>query len=459
MLTYQDLEQARNENRLKDFLLQAMREHESSDERRVAQIGNDYMRQLNTTITNYRKLIYDVNGQAHLDTYSANYQCANNFYKIIITQLVHYLLGNGVTFDKPDTKERLGGSAFDTTLMRIVTDALAEGRSDGYINNGKVLEFRVREFYAFPDEETGAFRAGIRYWQLAPNKPLRLTLYLEDGYIDFIKRTGEELIVMDGFDIDRPRPYIEIIQQTPRDAATDGDMLITGMNYDGFPVVPCYGNYNRQAEIVGKRQHIDCYDLIESGFANNVDEASYIYWILNNAGGMDDIDLAEFRRKMAAMHVAKTDDDTSITAHTVDMPTEARETLLNRLERDIFTDAMALNVHDIAAGNVTATAIRAASTPLDQRADELETCVTEFIQGLLKLLGIEDTPRFQRFRLTNQEEETAMVMSAAQYLDAQTVLEKLPWITPEEVQVVMDRKANEDMSRYDTAVNGEDDVE
>lgn len=448
MLTYQDLEAARNENRLTSFLLNAIQQHESSDERKWAQMGNDYVRQLNTTITNYRKLIYDVNGQAHLDTYSANYQCANNFYKINITQLVHYLLGNGVTFDKPDTKERLGGSTFDTTLMRIVTNALAEGRSDGYINNGKILEFRVKEFYAFPDEETGAFRAGIRYWQLASNKPLRITLYLEDGYIDFIRRVGGALTVMDGFDIDRPRPYIEIVQQTPRDAATDGEAIVIGQNYGSFPIVPCYGNYNCQAELVGKRQHIDCYDLIESGFANNIDEASYIYWILNNAGGMDDIDLAEFKRKMAALHVAKTDDDTSITAHTVDMPTESRETLLNRLERDIFTDAMALNVHDIAAGNVTATAIRAASTPLDQRADELETCVTEFIQGLLKLLGIEDTPRFQRFRLTNQEEETAMVMSAAQYIDAQTILEKLPWITPEEVQIILDRKANEDISRY-----------
>lgn len=451
MLTYQDLVQAWSEGRLTSFLISAMQAHESSDERKIAKIGDDYMRQLNTTITNYRKLIYDVNGQARLDTYGANYQCASNFYKIIITQLVHYLLGNGVTFDKPDTKERLGGSEFDTRLMRIVTNALAEGRSDGYINNGRVLEFRVREFYSFPDEETGLFRAGIRYWQLEADKPLRLTLYLENGYLEFIRRKGEELTLMDGYSLDRPRPYIEIIQQTPRDAAIEGDSVITGQNYDGFPIVPCYGNYNRQAEIVGKRQHIDCYDLIESGFANNVDEASYIYWILNNAGGMDDIDLAEFRRKMAALHVAKTDDETSISAHTVDMPTEARETLLNRLERDIFTDAMALNIHDIAAGNVTATAIRAASTPLDQRADELETCVTEFIQGLLKLLGIEDTPRYQRFRLTNQEEETAMILSAAQYLDTQTVLEKLPWITPEEVQVILDRKMSEDVSRYETA--------
>ena len=198
--------------------------------------------------------------------------------------------------------------------------------------------------------------------------------------------------------------------------------------------------------------------MIESGFANNVDEASYIYWILNNACGMDDVDLAEFKRKMMSLHVAKTNDETSISAHTVDMPTEARETLLNRLERDIYTDAMALNIHDISAGSVTATAIRAASTPLDQRADELETCVIDFIQGLLALIGVEDTPHFRRFRLTNQEEETAMVLSAAQYLDTRTLLEKLPWLTPEEVDTVMDRRADEEIDRYEPATEEEDDV-
>ena len=458
MLTYQDLLQAQAESRLLAFLTTAMQAHESSPEKHIAQIGSDYMRQQNTTITNYRKIIYDINGQAKLDTYSANYQCASNFYKTNITQLVHYLLGNGVNFDKPDTKDKLGGESFDTLLVRIVTNALAEGSSNAYFNNGKIYEFRVREYYAFPDEETGAFRAGIRYWQLAPDKPLRLTLYLEDGYIEFIRRKGEELRLMDGFELDRPKPYIEIVSQSPRDAELNIDAVTIGQNYNGFPIVPCYGNYNKQAEIVGKRQHIDCYDLIESGFANNVDEASYIYWILNNACGMDDVDLAEFKRRMMSLHVAKTNDETSISAHTVDMPTEARETLLNRLERDIYTDAMALNIHDISAGSVTATAIRAASTPLDQRADELETCVIDFIHGLLALIGVEDTPHFRRFRLTNQEEETAMVLSAAQYLDTRTLLEKLPWLTPEEVDTVMDRRADEDIDRYEPVTEEEDNV-
>ena len=42
------------------------------------------------------------------------------------------------------------------------------------------------EFAALQDEETSAIRAGVRFWQLADNKPLRATLYEEDGYTEYV---------------------------------------------------------------------------------------------------------------------------------------------------------------------------------------------------------------------------------------------------------------------------------
>ena len=41
------------------------------------------------------------------------------------------------------------------------------------------------------DEENGALRAGIRYWQVDETKPLRLTLYEEDGFTEYIKRKDD----------------------------------------------------------------------------------------------------------------------------------------------------------------------------------------------------------------------------------------------------------------------------
>lgn len=64
----------------------------------------------------------------------------------------------------------------------------------------------------------------------------------------------------------------------------DGTELLAYQNYPGFPIIPMYGNRAKQSELVGQREAIDCYDLIKSGFANTVDDASVIYWTISNAG-------------------------------------------------------------------------------------------------------------------------------------------------------------------------------
>ena len=40
-----------------------------------------------------------------------------------------------------------------------------------------------------------------------------------------------------------------------------------------------------------------------------------------------------------------------------------------------------------------------------------------------------------------------MVLSAANYLDNETLLNHLPWLTPEEVQMIMKRNNEQDMAR------------
>ena len=444
MLTYQDYIKAKEEGDALNFVWRVIGDYCGSEQYRTAQIGDDYMHQKNTTISEFRRLLYDINGKAQLDTISPNYKLPSSYYKTNIVQLTQYLLANGVNFEKDDTKEALGGAPFDITLSKIVRKALAQGVCYGYYSDKKVTMFSALEFAPLVDEETGSIRAGVRWWTLGGSKPMRITLYTEDGYVELVRDKDGGIRPMDGYDIDKPRAYVELKVQ----AEADDTAIIEGRNYAGLPIVPCYGNFDRVAEIVGKRFNIDAYDLIKSGEANNVDEASYIYWAVQNAGGMDDVDFAEFLRRVRTLHVANVDDTQSATPHTLNVPVQEREMILTRLEQDIYNDAMTVNMHDIAAGNVTATAIKAAFARQDYRTDELEYCVLEFLDGLLALAGIDDTAKFNRNRMTNDPEITQMVLSCADYLDTETILEKLPFLAPEEVQAVMDRKAEEDMERF-----------
>lgn len=443
MLTYQDYLTAKEQNGVAAFIERAINEHKASPAYQTAVNAEEYMRQQNTTIMSVRRLLYDAMGKAHVDTFSANYKVPSNFFKINITQLNQHLTANGVSFDEPTTKERLGGTAFDTALSKLSRLALVEGMSFGFLDDDQVRVFAFTEFCPLFDEEDGALKAGIRFWQLAANKPLRADLYDLDGRQSWIKRQGEELKPLDGWE--QPKPYISIVAK----AEADDEPVVEGINYATFPIVPCYGNYERQSELVGKRENIDAYDLIKSGLCNDIDDVQLIYWVLKNAGGMDELDLAYWRDSIRKNHVVKTDDNVDVDMHTTDVPYGARDSVLDRLERDICRDAMALDTRQLATGNVTATAIEAASKPLNNRADELEYCLIEFIQGLLALVGIQDMPHFNRAEVVNALEVTQTVMMAADLLDEDTMRRKLPWLTPEECDAIPDKLAGDAVSRID----------
>jgi hypothetical protein len=177
---------------------------------------------------------------------------------------------------------------------------------------------------------------------------------------------------------------------------------------------------------VGLREQIDCYDLIKSGFANTVDEASLIYWTIQNAGGMDDVGLAQFVERIKTVHAATVEaDGATAESHTMEAPYQSREALLNRLDKDLYKDAMAVDYERIASGSVVTAQIRAAYNDLNAKCDDYEYCVNQAIMAILELAGIDDEPTFTRSMIVNQSEEIQTILQAAQYLDSEYVTEKI----------------------------------
>ena len=440
MKTYQDfLEVAEKSDRERmEFVLSAINNHKDSDLYKQAVIAKEYDAHRNVTIANFQKLLYTLNGKVIPDNYSPNYKLRSNFFANFVTQETQYLLGNGVTLKKEENKAKLG-AGFDTRLQDAAHDALVGGVSYGFWNLDHLEVFDVTEFVPLLDEENGALRSGIRFWQVCTSKPLRATLFEPDGFTQYIRRSGEEMMILE------PKRGYVAVEAT---SEIDGTELLAYQNYPGFPIIPMYGNRAKQSELVGQREAIDCYDLIKSGFANTVDDASVIYWTISNAGGMDEIDMARFKESMRRIGVGLVDDDgAKAEAHTLTIPVEAREALLSRISDDLYRDFQLLDVTKLQGGQKTATEITAAYQSMDNKVDQFEYCVIDFLQALFKIVGIEDEPSFTRSKVTNQLEQTQMVLLAANYLDDETILNKLPWLTQEEVAELLKRKAAEDIER------------
>ncbi|MCD8206646.1 MAG: phage portal protein [Bacteroidales bacterium] len=435
MITYQDFQKAKN---IPEFITSAISSHKSSPAYKIAADAEEYDRQNNVTIMKYQKVLYTLRGDAVVDRYSPNHKICSNFFNRFVTQENQYLLGNGVTLQDDVNKERLGAS-FDRALQTMGRNALVQGVSFGFWNYDHLETFKLTEFVPLYGEETGALMAGIRFFQIDSGKPLRATLYEPDGYTEYIQPIGAEMRLLQ-----EKRDYIQISVSS----GADGVEIVSGMNYDGFPVVPMFGNEHHQSELVGLRQSIDAYDLIRSGFANDMDGA-HIYWLLKNSGGMDDVDIAKLLERINILHAAAVDDDSDITAHEITIPYESRVAYLEKLEQDMYNDYQALNVVELSGGNKTATEIRAAYQPFDNKADAFEYCVLQFLEALFAIVGIEDNPTFTRNRIASQSDDMQTLLMAAEYLDEDYIVKKVCAILgdPDAAQGIMDRKAGETLNR------------
>ena len=420
MYTYQDLLNVGDDERQKiEFIHNLIYSHRNSEEFKTASIADKYNKHQNVTISEYQKILYTVTGKVVPDNFSANFKMACRHFHRFVVQENQFLLGNGATFDKDGIEGKLGTKkySFDNQLQRLGKNALIHGVSFGFFNADHLDVFSLLEFAPLYDEENGALRAGVRFWQIDKSKPLRATFYEIDGYTDIIWRNGEDYEILQ-----EKRPY----KLSIRESEADGVEIYDGENYPSFPIIPMWGNDEKQSELIGIREQIDCYDLIKSGYANTVDEASIVYWTIQNAGGMDDVDLAKFVERIKTVHAAVIDEDgASAESHQQEAPYESREALLERLNQDLYRDAMALDVEQIAGGAVTATQIKAAYEPLNSKCDEFEYCVREFIYALLELTGLDAEVTFTRSMIVNATEEIQIVLASAQYLTSDYVTEKI----------------------------------
>lgn len=435
-LTFQDFEKAKDEV---GFIRKAIGNHRTSALYRTAIDADRYDRQQNTGVYTFARRLFTKDGRQINDPTSTFAPIPSNFFRRLNVQRNMYSLGNGITFDDSRTKEKLGGD-IDTRLQKGGYYALIHGVSFLFWNYDNLVVFPVTEFVPLWDENTGALRAGVRFWQLASDKPLMAVLYEEDGYTEY---RGESNGTLTAYT--EKMPY-KIKVET---SAALGETITGGENYSTLPIVPLWGSKLHQSTLVGMKPSIDAYDLIKSGFADNVNQCAQIYWIIDNCGGMDDSDFNAFRENLLFRRVATVDADSGvkITPYAQEIPHAASEAALAQLRSAIYEDYGGLDVSSISSAAKTATEINAAYQPLDENADDYEYQIIEAVKGLLALQGLDDTPQFKRNRIANQSEQTTMVITAATYLDEQAVLEHLPWLTDDETAEILKRKSDEEIDR------------
>ena len=458
MVTYNDLQLCTTEEERINFIKRAISDHQASPMFKTGKTAGEFYRNRDIVLEAQKNYVYDATGNAIEDTVSPNHKLTANFFYLFTTQLVAFLLGNGVSFDNPEVKKKLGGSQFDYSIQQILAYAACDGEGYGYINENGVMplcfacKLNGKEPYLIPlkDEDDGKLKAAIRYWRLTPDSPLRVTLFEEDGVTEYKERVDvtENTRTVTGI-LEEYKPK----QKYKPNAVSNklqGVYSDEGENYSTLPIVPM-GFICGESSIEGNIGLLHAYNVILSDLANGVD-MNTTYWKIKNADGMDRADDNAMLYDIFKTHVIHTPEGVEVDKDEVSMRSAEYLSALAMIESVLYDKFQAVKTSNISASAKTTVEIKAAYENLNLRCDEVEKYVAEFIRGCLEVVGESpDEPfHFKRPNNINQSEFVQLILAAQNVIGEDTalkqILESLGLI--DEYEEIKEQKETESLAQF-----------
>jgi hypothetical protein len=437
---FYDLTEFERINKLPEFI----DDYRAGDFYKRAVRAQLYLEGKNPGIKEYRKAVIGKSGKNLVP--EAAPIVSRLFYRLVL-QKSQYSLVNGLYLKDTALKARLG-HGFDTRLLRMGENAITHGAAYGFWNHNYMVNYSALEFMPLMDEMDGSMRAGIRFWRLADNKPLNIELYEVDGVTKYVVKNNVVAL------IEPKSPYVIPNAGHIADGRNMPDVVSAGK----LPIFTLWANPEKQSDFSPDMEaNIDRYDRIFTDFGNNLDRTNDIYWVISNFGGTTDeviqmlADINEIKATYAVGEGA------TALPHSIEVPHEARRVALELLNGLVISNFCGVDTASLSGGNKTATEIRLASADLDNNATRLESEVYDFCQKLILYVTGEyaDDIRLKRKAITNETEYSNMILSAAAYIDHQTLLEKLPFIEVDEIQTILDRIAETDLGADEIIAEGD----
>lgn len=404
------------------FVRSVIEDHKDSDLYKDGDISDRYARQENVEAVNREKLYRDIAGRLVKNNWTPCHRMRSKLFGILATQENSFLLGNGLTLEKQKNKEKLGKD-FDTKLLQAGYAALTQTVSYLFWNLDHIEIFKNLEFAPLMDETTSSLRAGVRWWQITAGKPLRATLYEEDGYTEYVWNLDKDGQINPNGEILQPKRGYQI---TYKVQPNEEVQITNQQNYPAFPIVPLWSNTQHINQFMGIKPTIDAIDELTNALNDDLTETQ-LYWLIQGADGMDKSDLAQLLNDIREQKIINPAEGQNVQPYTVNIPVNERQAEISRLKRQVYEDFQGLDIDEIKGGAVTATQIKAAYEPLNHKADDYEMCVIECLNNLFKLIpGLEgEEPTFSRSLMVNQSESIQSLIQAAQFLSPDYVTTKV----------------------------------
>lgn len=386
--------------------------------------GEQYYKARNTAITEREKKVFIDGIGVVSNPFGADYKTPSGDFKKIVDQKVLYQLGNGVVFEEDQTLDDYFSDTFDEVIIDLGLDVSKKAESWllAYKDNGKL------KFTQIPAE------------QITPvydeyNKMVSVYRSFKKDDIDWVyEYTDKEIIRYQKKSKNKNYEEFDTIGHYTVYNEFSGQMVgePEEHHFTSIPLIPLYNNREHLSDLYNIKAFIDVYDVIMSDFANNIDDMQDAFFTLKGYTG-DTQHLGEFMRQLKQFKAVPVSEDGDVTSHQLNIPTEARSTLIDLLERAIYRYSMAVDLSKIQGGSLTNVLIKAMFADLDLKCNQFESELRKFIKKLITFINENDNKSFSydcsfvREMIVNTSETVENVIKMSGLVSDKTRREILPY--------------------------------
>ncbi|CAM4185639.1 phage portal protein [Paenibacillus alkaliterrae] len=414
--------------------------------------GSDYFKAKHDILQ--RKITYLSDGQEIEDKSKSNHKLMHPFFRMMVLQKTGYVVGNPIVFsveDKGTEAEKfeqrineLLGEVFDDKANMWVQGAANKGVEwlHPYIDkdgNFKYVIIPAEQIIPIYDTEyEEELQAIIRYYSMTvvdgAQKRTRYRVELWDKEkVTYFMQQADNTYALDAIDPNPRYHWYSFNTTSPSEMKAN--------SWGRIPFIALENNDDQIPDLRFTKTLIDDYDLNASDFSNNLSDIQELIWILKGYEGTSlDEFLANIKTKKAI--TLEADPESGAETARAELPKDARDSHLDRLEDNIFIFGMGVNMKTDKFGNSpSGIALKFMYALLDLNANilirKMKSSLKELMYFVTVYINMVDKTSydhtkvkftFNKSMITNTSEAIDNAQKSKGVISDKTILENHPWV-------------------------------
>ncbi|MCT1195268.1 phage portal protein [Lactococcus lactis] len=399
---------------------------------------------------------------------------SNNFHQLLVDQKASYVGSVKPKFDlgNDDLNKIIDtdlGDKFARTVQRLVIDSSNGGDAWLHVWLDETEGNKFKYTIVSPEDITPIYDNSIE----------RKIIAIKREYISLDDETGKNYHFVEFWTAEEAaffkfeESYLEML---PNDCIISFDKTalideeaanVLKHKFEGVPFIRFPNNLMHTNDLDKYKGLIDVYDKVYNGFVNDIEDVQQVILVLTNYGGAD---LREFMSDLRQSKAIKIDSDSGgdksgVDKLTIDIPVEARNSLLEKTLDAIFLQGQGVNPTKLELGNNSGVALKMLYGLLELKASALESeyrvAFNQLIHYILQAHNkdkddLEITQTWERASVQNWQEKADMVAKLSDVTSKQNIAKNNPLVEDWEKELKLLEEQGQDSYGTDPNVLAEE---